>query len=566
VRTIFTYNVSDRLMTACVLAIATTVITGWIGGSGMYAAEAGAHEVLSHLGELDGVKQAHVDLLSAVLLEHESFSSPDEAAQGRNAAAALQTIDGITTRLNALDSKSTTIEGAAVVAEIRSTLPGWRAAVDKVTHASAADPEIIAMLTRADSIADSLKIDFDRLTAIKREVAHAVADRASASSARARIQLVVASLLGTVLCFIAGMFIARGIVQPLKQSVAVLEAVADGDFTRHIDLQRSDELGAMAGALNGAIGSMHTALNDVRDAAEAVATASYELSGAGDQISSGAQAQASSLEETSASLADMTATVKQNAQNAEQASALAKNARTVAEHGGQIVSNAVSAMAELNTASKKIVDIITTIDEIAFQTNLLALNAAVEAARAGEQGRGFAVVAGEVRNLAQRSSTSAKEIRSLIQDSVGKVENGTTLVHRSGETLREIVVAVERMSAIVDDIASASRDQATGIDQLNRTVSQMDKVTQANAAQTEELSATAQSMSSQAEQLRHLVSRFRLQRSSEQVEKPATKTSVEREPAPTSRNALARLQDGEEVGVSSFMRNGKDNDSEFHEF
>ncbi len=565
-RLAITPSVSIRLMAVCALAVATTAATGWIGTSGMLAAETSVHEVLADLGELDAVNQAHVDVLSAVLFEHETFSSPDESVQQRYAAQALATIDGIGTHMAAVESKVRDATFVAEIAEVRRTLPLWRVAVEKVTHASPADPEILGMLTKADALANQIITTMERATNGKRTLATTAADSATATSLRARIQLVIAAVIGALLCFGAGFVIARSIIQPLKQSVAVLEAVATGDFTRTLEIARNDELGAMAGALNGAIGSVHTALNDVREAAEAVASASYELSAAGDQISSGAQAQASSLEETSASLAEMTSTVKQNAENAVAAMAVAKNAREVAEQGGGIVSSAVSAMAEINTAARKIGDIITTIDEIAFQTNLLALNAAVEAARAGEQGRGFAVVAGEVRNLAQRSATSAKEIRSLIQDSLGKVQNGSTLVHRSGETLREIVVAVERMSGIVDGIAAASRDQATGIDQLNRTVSQMDKVTQANAAQTEELSGTAQSMSAQAEQLRDLVSRFRLTRldneSSAEHEEPRPRV-----PAPNARRAeLARLQDGEDLGVRGFNRVTTDNDGEFHEF
>jgi methyl-accepting chemotaxis protein len=227
-------------------------------------------------------------------------------------------------------------------------------------------------------------------------------------------------------------------------------------------------------------------------------------------LSSGAQEQASSQEETSATLEEITATVKQNADNAKQANQLALGSRESAELGGEVVGSAVAAMNEINASSKKIADIITTIDEIAFQTNLLALNAAVEAARAGEQGRGFAVVAAEVRSLAQRSATAAKEIKALIQDSVRKVENGSDLVNKSGKTLGEIVASVKRVTDIVAEIAAASDQQAVGIDQVAKAMAQMDQVTQQNSAQTEELSSTAQSMSSHAEQLQALVEKFRV--------------------------------------------------------
>src|SRR6185436_14242507 len=219
----------------------------------------------------------------------------------------------------------------------------------------------------------------------------------------------------------------------------VLEHVAAGDFTQRLDVDTKDEVGQMAVALNQAVEGMRDALQEVGVAANNAASASQQLSAAAEQLSNGAQEQASSLEETAASLEEITGTVKQNADNARQANQMAVGSRDSAEKGGQVVNTAVEAMTGINQASKRIADIITTIDEIAFQTNLLALNAAVEAARAGEQGRGFAVVASEVRNLAQRSATAAKEIKGLIQDTVAKVEAGSELVNRSGETLTEIV-------------------------------------------------------------------------------------------------------------------------------
>ena len=249
---------------------------------------------------------------------------------------------------------------------------------------------------------------------------------------------------------------------------------------------------------------------EVSAIADGVASASQQLAAASEELSSGAQEQASSLEETASSLEEITGTIQQNADNAQQANQLAGNSRSVAEKGGEVVGRAVQGMSEINVASKKIADIITAIDEIAFQTNLLALNAAVEAARAGEQGRGFAVVAGEVRNLAQRSAAAAKEIKGLIQDSVAKVQAGTELVNQSGHTLAEIVTSVKRVTDIVSEIAAASREQAGGIEQVNKAVTQMDQVTQGNASQTEELSGTAEGLAGQAAQLQQLVAQFNL--------------------------------------------------------
>jgi methyl-accepting chemotaxis protein len=313
-----------------------------------------------------------------------------------------------------------------------------------------------------------------------------------------------------VLMIVVSLLLARSITRRLGRSVRVLEAVADGDFTQKLVVDTRDEIGRMASAVNRAVEGMHDALDTVRTAARQTATASQQLSAASAQLSSGAQEQASSLEETAAALEEITGTVKQNAANARQANQLALGSRDVAEHGGQIVGEAVHSMAEINQASRRIADIITTIDEIAFQTNLLALNAAVEAARAGEQGRGFAVVASEVRNLAQRSATAAREIKGLIQDSVQKVEAGSERVNRSGVTLDEIVGSFKRVTDIIAEIAVASQEQSSGIDQVNKAVTQMDQVTQSNAAQTEELSSTAQSLATQAEQLLALVARFKL--------------------------------------------------------
>jgi methyl-accepting chemotaxis protein len=309
---------------------------------------------------------------------------------------------------------------------------------------------------------------------------------------------------------------ARGIVRPLGQAVVVLKDIAagEGDLTKRLEVKSQDEVGELARWFNTFMDKLHDLVSQVKGATIHIANASQQLSDASEQLSSSSQQQASSLEETAASLEEMTGTAQQSADNARQASQLAIGSRAVAEKGGQVVSAAIHAMGEINTASGKIADIITTIDEIAFQTNLLALNAAVEAARAGEQGRGFAVVAAEVRNLAQRSAMAAKEIKALIQDSVQKVQDGSALVNQSGQTLEEIVTAVKRVTDIIAAITAACQEQSLGIGQVNQAVTQMDQVIQGTAAQTEELSSTAQSLAVQAAQLQVLVGRFKL---SEQV-------------------------------------------------
>jgi len=306
--------------------------------------------------------------------------------------------------------------------------------------------------------------------------------------------------------------LSRQVVRPIERAEAALAELArgQGDLTQRLDAQGHDELARLGRSFNTFMGKLHEIILRVRESAVQMTQSAQELHSASSVISEASQTQASSLEETSATLQQMTSTVRQNADSAAQANQLADGAREVAEKGGRVVGDAVRAMKEIHESSRKIADITTTIDEIAFQTNLLALNAAVEAARAGEQGRGFAVVASEVRNLAQRSASAAREIKGLIDDSVKKVESGAELVNRSGSTLGEIVTSVKRVTDIVAEITAASREQASGVDEVNRAVSQMDRATQSNAAQTEELSATADHLSDQARQVLEMVRRFRL--------------------------------------------------------
>jgi methyl-accepting chemotaxis protein len=304
--------------------------------------------------------------------------------------------------------------------------------------------------------------------------------------------------------------VAHGLNNGLMAVLSATGKAEGGDLTARVALDSRDELGQMGQALNRMLEGFHDSMQQVQQAANHTASASQQLAAGGEQLSSGAQEQASSLEETAASLEEMTSTVKQNADNARQANQLAVSAREGAEKGGTVVKKAVASMEMITRSSKQIAEIIITIDEIAFQTNLLALNAAVEAARAGEQGRGFAVVASEVRALAQRSAAASKEIKALITDSVGKVEEGARLVNESGENLMGIVGGVKKVADLIAEITAASQEQAQGIVQVNKAVMQMDTVTQQNAAQTEELNSTAQTLAAQAEELSAQVARFKL--------------------------------------------------------
>lgn len=307
-----------------------------------------------------------------------------------------------------------------------------------------------------------------------------------------------------------GMWLMNSIVKPIREAVLVAETVASGDLTRQIDSNSHDELGSLLQALQKMRESLTTIVSQVRQGTDTIATASSEIAAGNLELSSRTEQQASSLEETAASMEEITSTVRQNADNSKQAHVLTGSASEVAARGGAVVSEVVSTMNSINESSKKIVDIISVIDGIAFQTNILALNAAVEAARAGEQGRGFAVVASEVRSLAQRSAAAAKEIKELINNSVEKVDAGSRLVHQAGDTMGEVVDSVKRVSDIVAEITAASSEQSTGIDQINQAVIQMDTVTQQNASLVEEAAAAAESLQNQARALAELVSFFKV--------------------------------------------------------
>lgn len=290
----------------------------------------------------------------------------------------------------------------------------------------------------------------------------------------------------------------------------MLDAMANGDLSIRIEKEYQGSFDKLKTDANATADKLTEVINRINSSATMVASGAEEISQGNADLSQRTEEQASSLEETASSMEEMTSTVRQNADNAKVANSLAVETRDKAMQGGEVVNRAVVSMSAINEASKKIADIISVIDEIAFQTNLLALNAAVEAARAGEQGRGFAVVAGEVRNLAQRSAGAAKEIKELIRDSVGKVEDGTLLVNESGATLQDIVSSVQKVTEMISDITEASEEQSAGIEQVNKAISQMDEMTQQNAALVEQASAAGESMSEQANDMRRLLNFFSL--------------------------------------------------------
>ncbi|EJL87934.1 methyl-accepting chemotaxis protein [Herbaspirillum sp. CF444] len=323
-----------------------------------------------------------------------------------------------------------------------------------------------------------------------------------------RVLLLVLEGLILALGVLCAWYLTVGITRPIGTAVVLSRRVAEGDLTAAVTVNSKDETGQLLQALQDMSNSLRGIVTNVRSGTDTIATASSEIAAGNLDLSSRTEQQASALEETASSMEELISTVKQNADNARQANQLAVSASEIATQGGGVVGQVVDTMGAINDSSRKIVDIISVIDGIAFQTNILALNAAVEAARAGEQGRGFAVVASEVRSLAQRSAAAAKEIKVLINDSVEKVGNGSKLVEQAGATMQEVVNSVKRVTDIVGEISSASQEQTTGIEQINHAITQMDQVTQQNAALVEEAAAAAASMQTQADSLAQLVSVF----------------------------------------------------------
>ena len=349
------------------------------------------------------------------------------------------------------------------------------------------------------------------------------------SSAYTRMMWILSAIMAAVVAVIVLCWfgLRKIVITPLNGSINHIQHIAQGDLTQPIAVEGRNEMTQLAASLHEMQQSLVRTVTNVREGSDAIFTGASEISAGNNDLSARTEQQAASLEQTAASMEQLTATVKQNAENARQASNLALSASETAQKGGKVVDNVVQTMRDIAGSSQKIADIISVIDGIAFQTNILALNAAVEAARAGEQGRGFAVVAGEVRNLAQRSAQAAREIKSLIEDSVGRVEIGSTLVESAGETMGEIVNAVTRVTDIMGEIASASDEQSRGIDQVGLAVAEMDRVTQQNASLVEESAAAAAALEEQASRLTQAVAVFRIQQEQMKAREFASaKTSV----------------------------------------
>jgi methyl-accepting chemotaxis protein len=358
---------------------------------------------------------------------------------------------------------------------------------------------------------EPVRAGIEALTKLQLDVAKSEYDAGVARYNTIRTVAISSIVAGVLFAVLFGLALIRGISRALTQAIEATDAVAQGDLSHPIRAEGQDEITRLMTSLAAMQTSLVKVVSTVRQGSEGVSTASAEIASGNHDLSARTESQASALEETAASMEELSATVKQNADSARQANQLAQSASTVAIEGGEVVAQVVDTMKGINDSSKKMADIISVIEGIAFQTNILALNAAVEAARAGEQGRGFAVVASEVRSVAGRSADAAKEIKELISASVERVEHGTVLVDQAGTTMTNVVSSIKRVTDLMGEISAASNEQAAGVSQVGEAVQQMDQVTQQNAALVEEMAAAASSLKSQAQELVQTVAVFKLE-------------------------------------------------------
>jgi len=363
---------------------------------------------------------------------------------------------------------------------------------------------------KMDQLYQEARLPMSDLIKLQLQVGKQEYEASQAKYGSVRMMSIGMILLGLAAGIGVGIWLVKSISEPLNYAVEIAQSIAGGDLTRQVEVETDNETGQLLAALKEMNASLVNTVSEVRVSTDTIATASSQIAAGNLDLSSRTEEQAASLEETASSMEELTSTVKQNADNARQANQMVVSASDHAVKGGQVVAQMVSTMGSIKESSRKIVDIIGVIDGIAFQTNILALNAAVEAARAGEQGRGFAVVASEVRSLAQRSAAAAKEIKELIGDSVEKVDAGGRLVVETGESMEQIVTAVKQVADIMSEIAAASAEQSSGIEQVNIAITQMDEVTQQNAALVEEAAAASSSMQDQAANLASTVAVFKL--------------------------------------------------------
>ncbi|HEY5798677.1 MAG TPA: methyl-accepting chemotaxis protein [Burkholderiaceae bacterium] len=511
--------------------LANLCFTALLGGIGFFAMQslqgamqavgANGHAMTDQL-QADQMHDAlRADILSALLAAQQGDVPAQQAAVKETAAHAAR----LRSLLKDLNESVTDAEIRQAIAQVQPDLETYVASAlriaaltnDEVAAAQNAYPQFLVHFS-------ALEASMGKLSELIERDSVAAAAAGEAAADRARLLMMLACALAALAAFAVGHIATRSIVRPLDEAIGLAAHIADGDLSSRITVASTDrtETGRLKLALQNMQASLHQIVSQVRSGTQSMATASSEIASGNLDLSARTEQQASTLQETASSMEELTATVKHNGDNARQANALASSASDIALRGGAVVREVVSTMGAISASSARIVDIIGVIDGIAFQTNILALNAAVEAARAGEQGRGFAVVAQEVRTLAQRSSQAAKEIKTLIDDSVAQVGQGGKLVDQAGATMEEIVASVNRVTGIMGEISSASQEQEAGITQINRAVSDMDSVTQQNAALVEQAAAAAAALQDQAAQLAQVVGVFKLDAGQTTVKKTGT--------------------------------------------
>ena len=510
------FSIRTRMRGAIAMVLAMFALVGVVGVTGGARIKALNTSFMEHsIHEIEALSTIRAHMAQIRMLEKNMvIDYEDGVAVLRHREAWTQEIAAARKAFGSL-AEGDEDEDNAIAKDSLAHLDGYvqrsKAVLDNIQNggydnARAADK----MLARAKEEIHAVEANVEKIAGIVSEEAKRT--QADFGSAMMLVLVGFSATLGLVVLVVVPLTLVNSasITGPIASAAQFAERIADGDLTSPIQASGKDETATLLRALARMQDSLRGLVGQVHDASDSIRSASTEVASGNTDLSHRTEQAASSLQQTASSMEQLTGTVRQSAESAQQASQLAASAATVAQRGGRVVSQVVSTMDEINASSKKIADIIGTIDGIAFQTNILALNAAVEAARAGEQGRGFAVVAGEVRSLAQRSAEAAKEIKSLIGASVERVDTGSQLVHEAGRTMDEIVASVQRVTDIIGEISAAASEQSGGIGQVNGAVTQLDQMTQQNAALVEQSAAAAESLKEQAQRLTDVVATFKL--------------------------------------------------------
>ena len=544
-------KIGSRLGLAFAAVLALAVLLAVVGVTRLHEVSTATEDMVNALHKMR-LADKWVASMQANRGYGEARLRGQDAADVKAMAARMSEVSGGVSGIQKeLDKLVVAPKGREMLATIAEKRKAYTTARDKLFALQDSGSADAATLKRmldhdvtpaVDAYEVAVKALSERQSAMAAEAREAVQQAYTAGVATLATFAVLALALGAALAWV----LTRSITRPLRQAVDLANAVAGGDLSTRVEVSSSDETGELMAALKTMNDKLNGLVARVRSGADSISTAAGEVAAGNLDLSARTEQQAGALEESASSMEELTSTVRQNADNAQQGNRMAASASSIATRGGEVVARVVDTMGAIDASARKIVDIISVIDGIAFQTNILALNAAVEAARAGEQGRGFAVVAGEVRTLAQRSATAAKEIKALIDDSVEKVGTGSRLADEAGATMQEVVASVQQVTAIMAEISAASSEQSAGIAQVNDAITQMDQVTQQNAALVEEAAAATESMQEQARSLAEAVSVFRL----DQGTAAAAPAPALRRPAPAAAPRLAAADAGE--GWSAF--------------